>query len=277
MKNIFNLLDIKNVIGILGGIVFVITLIGFLFKGPKRWIKISVLILIILFAIYLLINMGIQGFFIITTILLSTVAINMIGMLTWKDFIKEELEPAGLDDCPKHGLRLMEKWSNGLVAMGFSHSCCSLKYWEVLGTERETWIRFLYNPQEYMWAEIHICANPKMAARLIASELENDKSIITVDQVANQEFFEDNNIFVQRIASKSNIEEMVKKHLRLVADKKGAPKEVSNPVEMHIHCHDSWVERLLNSRQVIKRDDTIAIPFRKLFAKIPQIYSNWLQ
>lgn len=226
-------------------------LIGFMLKGPVRWVKIGMLLLAVDFAIGFSAYAGWQAGLKLVAI---TVASNfvLVGFVfhTWRHPVRKQFEPAPPDACPGHARRAMKRWTGELEMLGFTVHAEHKTYWKVQGQPRLTFVRFFTHPGEPFWVEIHALANPKVVARIVASDKGDGRAVLTCDQMADQELFRDSFTKLQRLPRGSSCADMIDRHRRLAMTSEGRLDRVDDPVGGHVSLYGGWVQRLLASGQV---------------------------
>jgi hypothetical protein len=235
---------------------FLATTIGFKMRGPVRWVKICAAVLVADFVTLLCVYSGWEsGVRFIGLTGVSIFAAVSLAFLSWRHPISKVLSPANERDCPKHARAALERWTRELEALGFQIESEQRTTWQIQGSDRTTFIRFLTHHADPLWVEIHALDDPKVAARMAVSDKADGRSVITVDRQSDQELFDDPLTAIQRVASGADCRDLIDAHRKLAMTTEGSLSRVDDPAQAHVELYGGWVQRLLHSRQVRQVDE----------------------
>ena len=235
----------------IGAVLFVASAIGFTFRGPLRWVKITTALLVADFLLLHCLHSGWQSGLQTAGILAGSIFVSVsFAFFQWRHPIHKVFTPATLADCPAHARGAVEGWTRDLEMLGFGIAADARTLWQIHGQDRVTFVRFLTHHSEPLWFELHALDNPKIAARMVTSDKGDGRAVMTADQQADQELFDDPATLVQRVSRANSCTEMLDAHRKLAMTTEGRLERVEDPVQAHVEIYSGWVHRLLATRQV---------------------------
>lgn len=270
---------ILNGLAALGGVLLVTSAIGFKLKGPVRWVRIVVALLLTDFlamrCAYAGLASGLQTGAILVGTVFATVS---FAFMSWRHPISKVLSPATRSDCPKHAAGAIRRWTEELEELGFEMSEERRTVWEIQGQERVTYIRFLTHHSEPLWVELHAIGDPKIAARMVVSDKGDGRAVLTCDRQPDQEFFDDALTVQQRLPEGSACVDLVDAHRKLAMTSEGRLSRVDDPARAHVEIYASWVQRLIATGQVRSVDGArIALIPRTIPRLVLKSWAAWFQ
>lgn len=262
----------------LGLVLFFVTALGFALKGPLRWVKISTLLLLVDFlalrGLYAGWESALTTAAVLVTTLFGTIS---FAFYQWRHPITKVLSPASSGDCPRHARAALERWTWELAEQGFEIAAEHRTVWQIQGDDRVTFVRFLAHPSEPFWFEIHALGNPKIAARMLMSDKGDGRAVMTCDQQADQELFDDPLTTIQRVERSASCATMIDAHRKLAMTTEGSLSRVEDAARAHVELYGGWVERLLATNQVRKIDATwIGLQPRSIPGLVLKTWAAWL-
>jgi len=259
------------------GLLFLAVLIGFMRKGPVRWVKIASLLLLLNFAVGFSVHAGWEaGLKLVAVTAGSALAAVGLALHTWRHPVEKQFEPAGPDDCPSHARRALERWSRELEVLGFTIHSEHKTYWRLQGQRRLPFVRFFTHHSEPFWVEVHALADPKVAARMIVSDKSEGRAVLTCDRQADPELFRDLLTRIQRVPSASSCADMIDRHRELALTTEGSLHRRDDPVSGHLSLYRGWVQRLLASGQVRRVESGwVALAPARIPGMILRTYAAW--
>jgi len=238
-----------------GAALFVVVALGFVLKGPLRWVKIATALLVADFLLVYGLHSGWPAGLRTAGILVGSILVSVSwAFLQWRHPLHKVFSPATRADCPRHALGALERWTRELERLGFAISTEQRTVWQMSGQDRITFVRFLTHHSEPLWVELHALDNPKVAARMVVSDKGDGRAVMTADQQADQELFEDPATTIQRVARATSCADLVDAHRKLAMTTEGRLERVDDPVRAHVEIYAGWVQRLLATRQVRQID-----------------------
>ncbi len=234
-----------------GILLFVATSMGFLLKGPVRWVKVCTALLLAQFVAHRCFTSGWQSGIQLVGITGAAIFASVsMAFLTWRHPVSKVFSPATLADCPEHARSMLERWTHELEDLGFQIHADHRTVWQIKGGDRVTFIRFLVHHGEPLWVEIHALDNPKVVARMAMTDKGDGRAVMTCDRQADQELFDDPLTKIQRVASAADCTELVDAHRKLAMSSEGRYERIEDPAQTHTILYDGWIQRLLETRQV---------------------------
>ena len=239
----------------LGVALFIVSTVGFLVKGPARWVRISVAMLLADFLVLHSLVSGWQAGLQTVGILVGTIfATVSFAFLSWRHPINKVFSPATAEDCPKHARNALERWTRELRSLDFEIQTELRTVWQIQGSDRVTFVRFMTHHSEPLWVEIHALDNPKVVARMVVSDKGDGRAVMTCDRQADQELFDDSLTAIQRLSSTASCTDLVDAHRKLAMTTEGRLSRVEDPAQAHVEIYAAWVQRLLAMGQVRQVD-----------------------
>jgi len=246
-------------------------------KGPTRQLKIALLFFVVAFAGLQAVKVGAgPALAMIGTILVVNVVVMMATVVLLRHPATKTLAPLGARPWPKYALKQVDEHARAFESLGFQFLGDRLSTWKFLGQERRSFIRFMKHSSGHHWAEIHALDEPKVVARMITSAKQGGVAVLTCDKQANQEFFRDSLTHVQRVATASSSGDMLRTHEALAMRIPGTLEAADDPMARHVQLYDSWVRRLLSTRQAVLRGSNFAVPLRLAFPAALRVMGAWL-
>ncbi len=246
-------------------------------KGPTRRLKIALLFFVAAFAGLQAAKVGFgPALALIGTILLMNLVVMMAVPLVLRHPAKKSLAALGSRTWPKYAVKQVEEHARAFESLGF-HACGDrTSVWTFFGKQQRSFMLFMKHSSGHHWAEIHALDSPKVVARMITSVKQGRIAVSTCDKQANEEFFRDPQTRLQRVATASSAADMLRAHETFSMTIPGALETTDDPIATHVELYDSWVERLLSTRQVVLRGSSFAIPLRLAFPTALRVMGAWL-
>ena len=257
------------------GALFLAVIVGFLVKGPTRWVKILTALMTLSFLGSVGAMSGFGRALAMAGGMLAITAGSMAaGMLFWSQPRRKTLQPTSPQSCPSHAKRKVDRWSSELHGLGFSFHSDQTYQWRFGNSPKNVFVRFFSHPSEPMRAELYALDNPKTAARILASRTAGGKELLSCDQQSDTEHFRSATVETRRLSSKSTTESMVNEHRSAVQGLGGAVP-AGDPVAAHLDGYHRWVEDLVETGIVTARDDAIRVKLRSMPGIILRVLGAW--
>jgi len=268
-----NLAELFDFVVRAGCVLFVVLLA---LKGPTRVIKIAVATFALAFVVTLGLKSGwATSALVLGVILAANLASLFAAALLFREPLEKPLTPVESAACPVFARRTVEQWTRGFQGLGYEPCGDAQSHWALGRSKKNVFIRFLRHRSRNSWAEIHVLEDPRATARMISSVKEGGRAAGTVDRQANEEFFRDDRTFINRVASSASCADLVQSHEVFLLKVPGSLLSVEDPLGQSASTHDAWVERLLESRQVVRRGDSFAIPLRRALPTALRVLAAW--
>ncbi len=247
-----------------------------LLKGPTRGLKIGLVVFVLAFVAVQAVKVGwAPALALLLTVLVMNLVVMMASTLILRHPLRKVFVAAGEQELPRHAGKQVAKYTQDFEALGFQRCGDRISTWKMLGQKRNVFTRFLRQGSGHCWAEIHALDEPKVVARVIGT-LKNDGSVLsTVDKQANEEFFRDELTHMRRVAASSTCEMMLRAHEVFAMKVPTSTQTVQDPIASSAAVYDGWVRRLVDSRQVVVRGDSFAIPLRMAFPTAVRVIAAW--
>jgi hypothetical protein len=250
--------------------------IAFFVWGPTRALKIAVAVLAVATAAGIALHSGrVEALGLLVLIAGVNAGAMAVAVLLHALPIRRNLELVDVSACPRHGRKKLVDWTRDFVELGFSHEGDYQSEWRFAGRTRKSFIRFVVDRSRTTWVELHVLDEPKMAARLVASRAGGEVYLATVDRQANEEFFQDSRTRVVRVASSSKCSEMLRRHEDRVSEASGPRRTIEDVRKANVEIYDGWIERLLQSRQLVARGSSAKIPLRLVPSTVLRVMTAW--
>ena len=257
-------------------ILFVTVAVGLIVKGPARWVKISTVLLILIF----LAAMGLhsrswKSLYVLVFVLLCGLAGMCFAILAWRHPYRKEYLPAAAEDCPAYAGGKFGKLSGELERLGFQLFGHRLSKWKA-GRERSTFTSFFKHGEEPFWFELHALSSPKMIARVIVTDKGEGRSVQTMDQQSDVELFGDELTSINRVKRSSTCAEMLESHRAIAMKGEGTARKADAPDKASLDLVNGMFERLVGERRLVRKGENwVAVPIRGIPQSILRALSAW--
>ena len=263
----------------IGAILFVVVAVGLMLKGPARWVKITTLVLVLTFvAGFCLQTRSLKGVYMLAFIFLFALAGMTIAVLAWRHPYRKEYAQATGEDCPAYARKKIGAWSAELEKLGFRLYGHRLSKWKFGRKERTTFTSFFEGESDPAWFELHALSSPKVCARMVVTDIGENRSVQTVDQQSDVEVIGDKGTIVDRVKRSSTCEEMLRSHRGVSTKAGGTAREVEEIDKASADLFNGMFERLVKEGRLVRRGEAwVAIPPRRIPASILKALSAWFQ